>query len=81
MGDDEQGRTVVSLLGADAGEHEGLTVPDTGAPRALYGFKDGRLFEVISADNDDEYGARMVALGRSHRRGLLARWFRALGRR
>lgn len=66
----------VSLFGEGL-EREGLAVPDTGAPRALYGFKAGRLVEVISADTDDEYGARMIALGKSHRRGLWSRIFRA----
>jgi hypothetical protein len=74
MSDEDNTRTVVSLLGADPGA--GLAVPDTGAHLALYGFRDGRLFEVVSAATEDEYGARMIALGKSHRRGAFARLFR-----
>jgi hypothetical protein len=75
MSDEDNTRTVVSLLGPDTGA-PALAVPDTGAHLALYGFRDGRLFEVVSAADEDEYGARMIALGKSHRRGALARWLR-----
>lgn len=77
MADDDDTRTVVSLLGPEPGPGA-LAVPDTGAHLALYGFRDGRLFEVVSAADEDEYGARMIALGKSHRRGTLARLFRRL---
>lgn len=71
MSDDDT--PVVSLLDPDrAGA---LTVPDTGAKLALYAVRDGRLYHVVSADSPDEFGSRMIALGKCHRRGLLTRWF------
>lgn len=77
MSEDEATSTVVSLLGPGTEPAGTLTVPDTGAVLALYAVREGRLYHVVSADSGDEFGARMIALGKSHRRGILARLFRA----
>jgi hypothetical protein len=74
---DDDDTRVVRFLGTDSTSAlAAFQAPATDAHRALYAVHDGRLAHLVSAENDDAFGERMIALGKSYRRSWISRLLR-----
>lgn len=74
--DGDDTRVVRFLNDDDAPALAAFRAPATDAHRALYAVHEGKLTHMVSAESDDAFGERMIALGKSYRRGWISRLLR-----